>query len=48
MAIDNLGLPTRINATKVPLTSFSANNKFHMVEHIDLSGFKDWVSLSLF
>lgn len=30
-AIDRLNLPSRINANKNPLTSFSASNKFHMV-----------------
>jgi hypothetical protein len=44
-SIDKLNLPTRINATKVPLTSFSPVNKFHMVEHIDLNGFKDLVQI---
>ena len=38
-----MNLPSRINAVKTPLTSFVATNKFHMVESIDLSGFKDYV-----
>ena len=43
LAIDELSLPTRINANKVPLTSFSAGNKFHMVEHLDLGGYEKLV-----
>lgn len=43
LAIDELSLPTRLNYNKVPFTSFNPSNKFHMIEIIDLSNFKDKV-----
>lgn len=43
LAIDRLSLPSRLSYSKPPLTSFSPSNKFHMIECIDLSGFKDKV-----
>lgn len=36
-------LPSRISYTKAPFTNFSATNPFHMIEAIDLGGFKDKV-----
>ena len=42
-AIDKLGLPSRLSYSKAPLTSFSPANKFHMIETIDLSNFKERV-----
>lgn len=44
--IDRLNLPTRLSYSKAPLTSFSPANKFHMIEIIDLSRFKDKVNYS--
>lgn len=43
LAIDKLSLPSRLSYNKPPLTSFSAANKFHMIEEINLSNFKDKV-----
>jgi hypothetical protein len=45
-AIDKLNLPSRLSYSKPPLTSFSPANKFHMIEIIDLSHFKDKVNHS--
>lgn len=41
VAMDKLYLPSRLNFTKPPLTSFQASNNYHMVELIDLSGFRN-------
>jgi hypothetical protein len=43
-AIDKLNLPSRINASKLPLTSFDATNRFHMTQIIDLSGYLHYVT----
>jgi hypothetical protein len=43
LAIDELNLPSRLSYSKPPFTSFSPANKFHMIETIDLSNFKDRV-----
>lgn len=43
LAIDQLALPSRLSYNKPPLTSFSPANKFHMIEEINLSNFKDKV-----
>ena len=40
LAIDKLSLPSRLSYSKPPLTSFSAANKFHMIETISLPGFR--------
>lgn len=48
LAIDRLNLPTRLSYSKTPFTSFSPTNKFHMIETIDLSNFKDKVHKALF
>lgn len=45
LAVDTLELPSRLSYSKPPLTSFNPSNKFHMIEVIDLSNFKDKVSL---
>jgi hypothetical protein len=43
LAIDALSLPSRISYTKSPFTSFNPSNKFHMIENIELSNFRDKV-----
>jgi hypothetical protein len=47
LAIDALSLPSRISFSKPPFTSFNPSNRFHMIENIDLSGFKDKVGSDL-
>jgi hypothetical protein len=48
LAIDSLALPSRLSFTKAPFTSFNPANRFHMIENIELVGFKDKVRVWIY
>jgi hypothetical protein len=47
LAIDALALPSRVSFSKAPFTSFNPANRFHMIESIELVGFRDKVSIGV-